>query len=382
MSTIFFESFSSRLTSVYNKSLAEITPGLEEMAADSSTIIFNNYYNASTPTINGILAQLCSFLPPTGYTEIEVNKNLQRLRLLCLPEMLKKSGGYKSATYITAVNKEFENKDAIFASMDTDSIYGQQELRSIISGEPLSWGYSDHQLFPAMWKLIQEKSPEPFLMMLSTVDTHPPFDLAKDMIPYGDGKNNVFNSYHTADDAFGKWWQQFKESKFYNNTIVVAVADHAAFPGADIKRLFSDGDTLSFYDKNMFMVYLPNGALAKVNTPRYGLPKEVNTLASSIDVIPTLLHVLNINVPNTLEGHSIFDNKSAYPNILGMHEYGLYINQEVDGSRKIDDQVPSQLNCKSADYSAVTSSALTPCEYLEFYNWKRQMFEQGRFWGK
>ena len=373
---LFFESFSSRLTSVYNKDFPGLTPNLEQMASDPHTTVFQNYFNASTPTINGIIAQLCSFLPPTGYTEIEDNKNLQRLRLLCLPNILKEKGYYN--TYITAVAKEFENKDSIFASMDVENIYGQAELSKIIKGEPLSWGYSDHQLFEVMWemldqKLTSKKQVEPYLMMLSTVDTHPPFDLAKDMIMYGDGKNNVLNSYHTADDAFGKFWEQFKKSKYYDNTIVVAVADHSAFPGSEIKNLFpSDAKKLSFYDENVLMTYVPQGLL----------PKEINLYSSSIDITPTLLQILNINPENNFEGHSIFDDRENYQNILGMHEYGLYINQEENGKRTVDYQIPSDLKCGVENDTVNSSTPLTLCEYLEFYKWKRQMFEQGRFWRK
>ena len=366
---IFLESFSSRLTSVYNPALPGLTPGLEQMASDPHTTVFKNYYNATTPTITGILSQLCSFLPPTGYTEIDKERGLQRLRLLCLPKILN-ANGYKSNIYVEAVDKKFENKDKIFPSMGTDSIYGLDELRDILKTEPLSWGYSDHQMFPVMWDLIQ-KQPEPFLMMLSTIDTHPPFDIAKDIVPYGDGKNNVLNSFHTTDDAFAKFWNEFKQSKYYDNTIVVAVADHAVFPGADIKKLFpAEADTLSFYDQNMFMMYLPGGKL----------PKEVNTYASGIDVAPTLLQVLNINTPNSFEGHSIFDDRNKYQNLVGMHEFGLFINQAVGKNRSIDYKIPTDIICDEKDFSATSSSPLTLCEYLDFYKWKRQAFEEGRFW--
>lgn len=373
---IFLESFSSRLTSVYNPAgFPGLTPGLEQMAADLHTAVFKNYYNGSTPTITGIISQLCSFLPPTGYTEIEKDKNLQRLRLFCLPKILN-SNGYKSNIYITAVDKSFENKDNIFPSMGTDNIYGEAELKNILKTEPLSWGYSDHQMFPVMWNLAQ-KQPEPFLMMLSTIDTHPPFDIAKDIVPYKDGKNNVLNSFHTTDDAFAKFWNEFKESKYYNNTIVVAVADHAAFPGENIKKLFpKDGANLSFYDENMFMMYLP-GVTANVI-----LSGAKNPFSSGIDVAPTLLQVLNLNVPNSFEGYSIFDDRNKYPNLLGMHEFGLYINQEAGSGRSVSYEIPTSISCTSNDYSVSSSSPLTLCEYLDFYKWKRQMFEQGRFWEK
>ncbi len=407
---LFFESFSSRLTSVYNKNLSGLTPNLEKMANDPHTTIFKNYFNASTPTINGILAQLCSFLPPTGYTEIEDNKNLQRLRLLCLSNILKENGYYN--TYITAVPKEFENKASIFGSMDVENIYGQAEIKKLTGNEPLSWGYSDHQLFNFMWdmverKLISKKQEEPFLMMLSTVDTHPPFDLAKDMIMYGDGKNNVLNSYYTADDAFGQFWEQFRNSEYYDNTIVVAVADHSAFPGAEIKNLFpADAKKLSFYDENMLMMYVPqsttvipseplkatrdlseqelsNGKIlhSAQNDRQPTLSKEVNLYSSSIDIAPTLLQILNINPENNFEGHSIFDDREKYQNILGMHEYGLYINQEENGKRNVSYQIPSDLKCDVENDTVNSSTPLTLCEYLEFYKWKRQMFQEGRFWG-
>ncbi len=367
---IFLESFSARLTSVYNPAgFPGLTPGFEQMASDPHTTVFKNYFNASTPTITGILSQMCSFLPPTGYTQIDKDRNLQNLRLLCLPKILN-GNGYKSNTYIEAVDKNFENKNNIFPSMGTNDIYGSAELKPIIKSNPLSWGYSDNQMFPVMWNMLQEK-PEPFLMMLSTIDTHAPFDIAKDITPYGDGKNAVLNSFHTTDNAFGKFWNEFTQSKYYNNTIVVAVADHAIFPGAEMKNLFpKEAASLSFYDPNMFMIYVPDGSL----------PKEVNIYSSGIDVAPTLLQVLNINVPNAFEGHSIFDDRNKYPNLLGMHEFGLYINQTSTGKRDIRYEVPTDINCSASDYSATSSSSLTLCEYLDFYKWKRQMFEEGRFW--
>ena len=391
---IFLESFSARLTSVYNSAdFPGLTPSLEQMAADSHTTVFKNFYNGATPTINGILSQLCSFLPPTGYTEIDKNRGLQNLHLLCLPKILN-SNGYKSNTYIQAVDRHFENKDKIFPSMGTSEIYGSGELKAILKTDPLSWGYSDHQMFPVMWDMIQKK-PEPFLMMLSTIDSHPPFDIAKDVVPYKDGGNDVLNSFHTTDDAFGKFWNEFKQSKYYDNTIVVAVADHAAFPGTAIKKLFpEEADSLSFYDQNMFMMYLPGVVTTVIPseavTDEGSIPKNINTFSSGIDIAPTLLQILNINVQNSFEGRSIFDDRNKYPNLLGMHEFGLYINQTNDkdpdsakastGKRDTRYEVPTNITCDQTDYSVTSSEPLTLCEYLDFYKWKRQMFEQGRFW--
>ncbi|MFH1790012.1 MAG: LTA synthase family protein [bacterium] len=368
---IFLESFSARLTDVYNQNYKGVTPGLVKMANDKNTTIFKKYYNASTPTVTGLLSQLCSFLPPTGHNEIEKEHRLQRHYLYCLPQALSDYGNYTQSTYITAVNKNFANKDTIFASMGVDKVWGTDELAKVITGEPLSWGYSDHQMMPAMWEMVQ-KQEQPFLMMLSTVDSHPPYTKAKDMVNYNDGKQIVLNSIHTTDHAFEQLWDEFSKSQFYRNTIFIAVADHAIFPAAlTVETAPEAVGKIAYYDENTFLMYIPDTVL----------PKEVDQYSSGIDFTPTILHILGINAPNSFEGHSIFDDYNKYDNILGMHELGLYINQSISGQRKTSYDLPSNLRCNSSA-SDVKSKELTLCEYYEYYQWKRQMFEQGRFWMK
>jgi len=368
---VFLESFSSRLTSVYNPTqVPGATPGLEKMAANPNTTVFKKYYNASTPTITGLIAQLCSFLPPTGHNEIEGENRLRSHHLLCLPKVLRENG-WQYADYITAVEKDFANKDTIFESMGTDEVYGTEELRDIVKAEPLSWGFSDHQLFPAMEKILATKK-QPYLAILSTVDTHPPFTIAKDMVKYDDGKNNVINSAHTTDDAFRIFWEKFVISTMAQNTIVIAVADHAIFPTAITKDRFPDvAGKLNFYDETTYLIYVPNSTL----------PRTVDRYSSSIDFTPTLLQILGINIPNSFEGHSIFDDRANYPDLLGMHELGLYINEPGENNTRLTKySTPSAIKCSESDYTTDPKTPLTLCEFLNFYHWKRQMFEQGRFW--
>ncbi len=373
---VFLESFSARLTSVYDDRFADVTPNFTKMAQDPHTTVFRNYYNASTPTITGTLSQLCSFLPPFGHNEIQNERKLQNHHLLCLPQMLKNYAGFGYAGYVTAVDKEFAHKDGIFTSMGVDKIFGTSELKKYIPAEPMSWGYSDHQMFPVLGQMMDEKAKDdkPFLLMLASVDTHPPFNLAKDAVNYGDGSEPVLNMFHTTDDAFGKFWENFKQSPRYNDTILITVADHAIFPAALTKDLFpKEASSLTYYDQNMFMMYVPDSVL----------PKEVATYASGLNLAPSILHMLNINKPNSFDGRSIFDDQKNYPNILGMHELGLYINEVVDknGKRKVSYDVPDNLTCD--ENTTVSSTApLTLCEFLHFYKWKRQMFEEGRLWDK
>ncbi len=371
---IFLESFSARLTGPYNSKMKDVTPGLVAMAENKNTTVFKNMYNPSTPTVTGLISELCSLLPPTGHNEIEQEKHLQNVHLFCLPEALK-DNGYKSNLYITAVEKDFANKDSILESMGVGEVWGTAELSHRISGEPLSWGYSDHQMFPVLFdqmKIKKMKNDEPFLLMLSTVDTHPPFDLVKDVVPYGDGKNLLLNTIHTTDDAFKIFWDEFTASEFASNTIVIAIADHAVFPTAYEKKFFPDiAGKMTFYDEILFQMYVPDTILSN----------EVLTISSAMDFAPTIMQVLGINVPNSFEGHSIFDDREKYPNLLGMHEFGLWINQETGtSSRQIDYSPPVDIECREDMIGTDVNLPLTLCEYLNYFKWKRLMFEQGRLW--
>ncbi|MBI4262069.1 LTA synthase family protein [Candidatus Uhrbacteria bacterium] len=369
---LFFESFSTRLTSVYNQRFPGLTPGLEKMAGNENTTVFKKFYNASTPTETGMLADLCSFLPPTGHGEIISNGSLTRHQLLCLPEILKKNG-YGDTFYMTAIERTYASKDKLFGNAGVDTIYGREQLKNVIPEKPLSWGYSDHQLFPLLIPMMEQQTARPFLGIMTTIDSHPPFTISKDRKSYGHGKNDVLNSFHSTDDAFSQFWDDFQKSPLAANTIVVAIADHAVFPTVSVKALFpEDTRTLDIYDEIMFMMYVPDSPL----------PRAVDMYASSLDLTPTLLHLLGVNVPNTFEGHSLFDDRRKFPNLVGMHELGLYINQEdVRGKRRVETGILHALQCPR-EYVPDTTALLTMCDLNELYQWKRTMLEEGRLWKK
>ncbi|MDH5596640.1 MAG: sulfatase-like hydrolase/transferase [Candidatus Peregrinibacteria bacterium] len=377
---VFLEGFSNDISSLYNSKIPGLTPSLEAMAQHSNTTVFQKYYNASTPTVTGMLSQLCSFLPPTGHEEMQEDGTLVEHNLLCLPEILR-DYGYDSSFYLQAVEKSFSRKDrvlvnagvpdrAIYGSDEVGAFVRENELESEVGLEPLSWGYSDHQLFPVFWNLIEQSRSQPFLAMMTTIDTHVPYTNSQDMLRYpGASKPSELDAFYTSDDAFGDFWKAFIQSDLSENTILIAVADHAVFPTfyTDLPEYFPEKDR-TFYDEMLFLMYVPEA----------GLPKNVTTYASGLDFTPTLLQVLGINIPNYFEGHSIFDDRSDYPNLLGSHEFQLYINDQGENEeRNIRYDAPKFI----ADYSQAEEGAdLSLLDFYHYYEWKRQMMKEGRFW--
>ncbi len=369
----FLESYSARLTSVYNPNLSGITPGLEKMAQDGNTTVFHGVYNATTPTAPGLLSLLCSFYPPTSHEEISRNV-ITGHRLLCLPEILKEHADYGHIAYITNGEKTYAQTDTMFQFMGVNDVIGSEELSKEINGTPLSWDYSDHQVEPFLFTYAENmaEDEQPFLLMWSTIDTHPPFNLAKDALQYRDGKNDLLNAFHTTDDAFLNFWKKFEKSPLYENTIVITIADHAVFPAELTKKTFPEIDQYNYFDELVFQMYIPHTTL----------PKKVERVSSGVDFTPTLLHILDINLPNTFEGYSIFDGRETYPNVLGMHDLGFYIN-EVDAAGKRSElfSTYSQLECDTLeDEKIIPDAPLTLCELQKFFLWKKEQFRLGRFW--
>ncbi len=373
---VFLESFSARLNSVYNNNFANLTPGLKDFSNDKNTTVFKKFYNASTPTGPSMISMLCSHLVTTSHQEIAKHNVFKGHKLDCLPYILLKND-YKFSSYIVSTDKSYAHTEKIFKDMGFNEILGLKELSVFINNKPYSWGYSDHQLFPFVFekmKKIDNDNKTPFLLMYSTIDTHPPFAQLPDTKKLPNNDINLLNSFHSTDDAFYGFWKKFKDSKFYKNTVLVVVADHAVFPGVEVKKVFPNITDEHFTDEITFMVYVPDSIL----------PHEINILSSGIDFAPTILQILGINVKNSFEGHSILDDRINYPNILSMHDLGLYINQvDKDGNRQIHYISNNYPECSSLkDMFVDKDKPLTLCELYYFYHWKKNQFYSGRFWRK
>jgi len=371
----FVESLSTRFTSVYNEEFDGITPGFQTMADHPDTTVFHNFYNASTPTAPGLLSLLCSHYPTTSHLEISQNSKLTGHRLLCLPEVLKRYGEYEYASYFTTVEKTYGAKDRMFRDAGTDKVFGRSELKEFVDEKPASWGYTDHQITPVFQQFVQEWDSEyesPFLAMLSTNDSHLPFTFPPDGVMYDEGAPKIINTYYTADHAFLEFWEWFEESELVDNTMVVVVADQSPFPSQPVREVFPDIPDTSYYDENVFMVYMPDSQL----------PKEVEVYGSGVDFTPTLLHVLGLNPANSFEGHSLLDDRVTYPSLVGMQDLGIYINELLpSGVRDEQFILPGALECSGDGVEEIIpEDPLTLCELGHFYFWKKEQFRKGRFW--
>ena len=249
-----------------------------------------------------------------------------------------------------------------------------QTIGRAIGETQAHWGYSDHQIFRyVVHQLKTRKLPQPFLLSVATVDSHAPFLPSREGPKYDDGDNPLLSSLHSADHAFGTFWKWFKDSESYGNTIVVATADHAMFPGKEHAALRPDEDMANrYYDRVMLCIY----------DPMHELPRRLRVVSSQLDLTPTLLHLLGINAKNHFEGHSLFGTRQPHPGVLGMHEYLFGIYQPVTGGGvRLDNfrREDVEKACRGSAFDPTTDE-LSRCEYFHYFQWKRALHIHNRVW--
>jgi len=361
---IFVESLSAYITGVYNDDYKNLTPNLNRFAKSST--VFKNFYNSSTPTLNGIFATFTSFLPSFKQKNWW-NQKGKHSKLLSIADVLKIKRNYNSY-FIFQGDTEFVHMGALIGQLGFH-VSSKHQINKILKEEPAAWGYSDHQLFRYLKIQLENKVyQEPFLLCSATIDTHPPFTMFTDGICYKDGKLKILNAVHTFDDAFGKFWNFFMSSPYRDNTILVLLGDHAMFPGRGLVKIKKQRGYQAWYDPIVLIIY----------NPMHKMKRRYHLISSHIDLTPTLLHLLNINIPNPFEGISIFEKKKDFQNIVGMQPEYCFISQKVYNRRiKISFKLPKYKKYK--EYTNL-NELLSPEEFYQWFQWRKSLYFKDRIW--
>jgi len=273
------------------------------------------------------------------------------------------------SAFIRGIEKEFANTGPFLESQQF-KVLDRIDVHAELGEEPHSWGYSDHQLFRYLTKTLERQSDDaPFFLGMTSVDLHPPFDLTPvpEIIPGEAGR--ILNIVHSTDDAFGTFWRWFKRSRLAENTILIVTADHAVLPKPEYAQLRGPGWEKTFYDRIPLFIHAP-----WLDLPRSWRPE----IANSVDLLPTILHLLGINEPNPFEGTSLFDDRRAKRGVLGDHTSLLFSSQlDQRGKRVVDSFTVGDCPPNQADEE---TSLLTRCEQQRWHEWKLRLIDQRRIW--
>lgn len=153
------------------------------------------------------------------------------------------------------------------------------------------WGVWDHQMIDFAGE-IMNSTPEPFFSTQFTLSSHHPFvvpDEYRKSLPKGQTKVHPCIAY--VDNSIRKFFEKYSKEEWFDRTLFVFVADHVSS-----EKYSEEANSPLGSSRIIQFFYTPDGALRGTD----------NQVAQQIDIMPTLLHLLENKEPFFAYGHNLF----------------------------------------------------------------------------
>jgi phosphoglycerol transferase MdoB-like AlkP superfamily enzyme len=257
-----------------------LTPRIDELARES--ILFRNTYATGTRTVRGLEAVTASFPPVPAESIVKRPHNEGMFNW----SAVMRDAGYQP-TFIYGGYGTFDNMNYFFRNNGYRVIDRTDIVNPRFSNV---WGVSDEDLFEHALRVFDQqyaKSERIFAVVMST-SNHKPFTFPPGIpgVPERGGGREAGVRY--ADHAIGKFMDTLRLKPYYEDTIVVIVADHGA-------RVYGKEDFPLHSYRIPFLVY----------APRHFHSRVVDTVASQLDVAPTVLGLLGISHESAFFGRDV-----------------------------------------------------------------------------
>lgn len=267
------------------------TPNLDRLAREG--MMFKNYYAVGSQTIRGECAIHSSFNPNAAGGPIYSVK--PDLSMVTLPMALKRNG-YKTS-WIGSTPPHITKKFNFLSQHGIDAFDKDVPKPYKVFG----MGAGDEYLMDYAFDLLLKKE-GPFFAEIMTLSNHFPFDgefPTNDRVPKVEGEEfyqKYTKSVYYTDYCLGKFFEKVRKSPLAKNTVFIITGDHGIwFYPEQIKDVVMKQE---IYFRGPLIFW----------SPSHIKPQVIDTLASQLDVTPTILDMLNIHEPNAFLGSSLFRN--------------------------------------------------------------------------
>lgn len=274
------ESLSAEFLGAYGNRQG-LTPHLDALAKDS--LLFTNLYATGTRTVRGLEAITLSVPPTPG---LSIVKRPNNEGLFSIGHVFREKG--YDTRYIYGGYGYFDNMNHFFSSngfevVDRTSMGADEVHFSNI------WGVADEDLFARALREADKShdAGKPFFNLVMTTSNHRPFTYPEGRIDIPSHTGREGGVKYT-DYAIGRLIAEARRKPWFKDTVFVIVADHCAS---------SAGKT----DLPVQRYKIP----MLVYAPAHIRPGIVNTLASQMDVAPTLLGLLRFDYRSKFIGRDI-----------------------------------------------------------------------------
>ena len=261
-----------------------VTPFLDQLAQKS--LFFTNLYATGNRTVRGLEAlTLC--IPPTAGESV-IKREKENKNKFTTGSVFK-SKGY-SVKYLYGGYSYFDNMKDFYGGngyeiVDRDNFTPEEITFANV------WGVCDEDMAK---KAISEmnkdyKAGKPFFHHWMTVSNHRPFTYPEGKIDIPADSKSRKGGVKYTDYSIMKFFEMAQKQPWFKNTVFVIVADHCSS---------SAGKTELPMDKYR----IP----AMIYSPEFVAPHKFSQVTSQIDVMPTVLGLLNFKYQSKFLGQDVF----------------------------------------------------------------------------
>lgn len=261
----------------------KITPFLDSLADKS--MMFTNLYATGNRTVRGLEALTLCIPPTAGESVIKRNDNKNKFTT----GSVFKSKGY-DVKFLYGGYSYFDNMADFFGGNGYDIVDRNNFKPEEISFANV-WGVADEDMAKKAIQVMnaEAKSGKPFFNHWMTVSNHRPFTYPDGRIDIPGTAKSREGGVKYTDYSLKMFFEMAKKQDWYKNTVFVIIADHCAS---------SAGKTELPMDKYRIPAF--------IFSEGYIQPQKFDQLMSQIDVMPTLLGMLNFNYQSKFLGQDVF----------------------------------------------------------------------------
>ncbi len=248
--------------------------------------LLTHAYSTGNRTIRAIEATTSSLPPLPGES---IARRDASVHLFTLPELLK-GQGYQTM-FVYGGRALFDGMGRYLSRNGVERIVDQGVFPK--GTFTTAWGACDEAIFTKALAEMEaaRATGKPFYSLVLSVSNHRPFAFPQDHLKLDPRYHRRENAVRYADYALGEFMAQAKAKGFYRDTLFVLMGDHGA-------RVYGAAEIpLASYE--VPVLFLGAG----ISEGERG--RRVDTLASSLDVPPTVMGLLGMSYDSKFFGHDV-----------------------------------------------------------------------------
>ncbi len=281
------------------------TPFFDSLSEHS--ILFTNFYANGQRSIEGVPSITASI--PSLFDISIIGSRAELNNIKGLGSILKEAGyttsfhhGAKSGSMGFDGFTKLAGFDNYFAKEDM-SYYDDDDTDGM-------WGICDEPFFIESAKNI-DRFNKSFCSIIFSLSSHDPFripDKRKSLFEKYSGETDLERSIRYSDFSLQKFFEYIKTKSWYDNTIFLITADHTLFNNRkDFKSTF----------------HIP----LLIFNPKNSAGTKYENVASQMDMLPSLINILNITTKHSSMGKSISDKKERFVVFRFQNEYTILTDE-------------------------------------------------------